>query len=219
MTSMLFAPGCALMGHDRALVEKTRCFLQREYGDVTLHVSCCRSEGEIAPHTRIVNVCPGCDRRFRDTAKALRNNSLWELLADSVTFPFPNYSGVSMAINDACPTRGEDRVLRAIRQVLAKMNIALVEPENSGAHASCCGDSYYGKVPTVQVKAMMAKRAAEMPVRDVVVHCVSCIKSMHIGGKRPRFLLDLVFSQDTAIGTAEPDAWHRELDDYTAKHM
>jgi len=64
----------------------------------------------------------------------------------------------------------------------------------------------------------MAKRAAEMPASDVVVHCVSCIKSMHNGGKRPRFLLDLVFEQDTAIGTAEPDAWHRELDDYIAKH-
>lgn len=119
-----------------------------------------------------------------------------------------------MTINDACPTRGEAKVGRAIRAVIARMNLNLLEPIYSGANGVCCGDSYYGKMPVAQVKGFMRMQAAEMPVDDVVVHCVSCIKSMAIGGKTPRFLLDLLFEQETVIGTADPDAWHRELDEH-----
>lgn len=57
-----------------------------------------------------------------------------------------------------------------------------------------------------QVKAQIKKRADEMPCEDVVVYCVSCIKAMHIGGKKPRHLVDLLFREETVPGTFEPDA-------------
>jgi len=41
---------------------------------------------------------------------------------------------------------------------------------------------------------------------------------MHIGGRKPRYLLDLVFGRETAPGTAEPAVWHAELDAYIADH-
>jgi hypothetical protein len=65
----------------------------------------------------------------------------------------------------------------------------------------------------------MTKRASEMPVEDVVVYCVSCIKSIYIGGKKPRYLIDLLFGEETEPHTYEPEAWHAELDDYILKHQ
>ena len=43
----------------------------------------------------------------------------------------------------------------------------------------------------------MRKRAEEMPVDDVVVYCVSCIKAMQIGGRQPRYMVDLLFGGST----------------------
>lgn len=91
------------------------------------------------------------------------------------------------------------------------MNIKIIEPKNTRTKANCCGDSFYGALPVDQVKEQMKKRSDEMPCENVVVYCVSCIKAMHIGGKKPRYIVDLLFEQDTKIGTFEPEQWHSEL--------
>jgi Fe-S oxidoreductase len=144
--------------------------------------------------------------------------SLWEILAESGTFPFPDYNGAEMTIHDACPTRTEDRVHSAIRKLLEKMNIKIIEPIHTRSKATCCGDSSYGVLPVELVKEQMGKRASEMPCDNVVVYCVSCIKSMHIGGKTPRFIVDLLFGENTEAGTSEPDLWHNELDRFIEEH-
>ena len=123
-----------------------------------------------------------------------------------------------MTINDACPTRDQTRVHTAVRRLLGKMNIGICEPAHTRTHAICCGDSTFDKAPLAIVKKQMARRAAQMPAQDVVVYCVSCTKAMFIGGKRPRYLLDLLFGEQTLAGTLEPDAWHELLDRYIAAH-
>ena len=82
----------------------------------------------------------------------------------------------------------------------------------------CCGDSFHGELPDERVKQLMAKRADAMPADDVVVYCVSCVKAMHIGGKRPRYLVDLLFAEETHAGIFEPAAWHAMLDEFIAAH-
>jgi Fe-S oxidoreductase len=144
--------------------------------------------------------------------------SLWEVLADGDTFDFPDYHGTEMTIHDACPTRGEDRVHVAVRELLERMNIVVIEPKATRAGAVCCGDSFFGELPDDGVRQMMKRRADSMPRADVVVYCVSCIKAMHIGGKRPRYLVDLLFGEDTTPGTFEPRAWHAQLDEFIAQH-
>lgn len=125
---------------------------------------------------------------------------------------------MEMTIHDACPTRTETRVHSAIRMLLKKMNIKIVEPKNTGTKATCCGDSFYGVLPVEQVKDQMKKRASEMPCENVTVYCISCIKSMHIGGKKPRYIIDLLFGEETKVGTFEPDAWHDELQKFIDGH-
>jgi hypothetical protein len=98
------------------------------------------------------------------------------------------------------------------------MNISVVEPERTRTRGTCCGDTFYGSLPVGEVKQRMRTRAAEMPVEDVVVYCVSCSKAMHIGGKQPRYIVDLLFAEETAPGTFEPDEWHAEIDTFIASH-
>jgi hypothetical protein len=64
----------------------------------------------------------------------------------------------------------------------------------------------------------MKKKASEMPAEEVLVYCVSCAKAMFIGGKRPRYLIDLLFEEETIPKTLDPDEWHRELDVFIESH-
>jgi len=214
----VYSPGCALMIYKPELAAKVTQFLNRNAENIPDHLTCCHHEPQLESGTQIINTCAGCDRRFRELYEGISTISLWEVLAESADFPFPNYGSMEMAVHDACPTRNEERVHTAIRKLLERMNIQIVEPKNTRTKAICCGDSFYGVIPVEEVKEQMKKRANEMPCENVVVYCVSCVKSMHIGGKTPRYMIDLLFGEDTRIDTFEPEAWHAEVQAFIDAH-
>lgn len=218
MNEFKFAPGCALMIYKPELAEKLHSVLNKTLGKTDMHLDCCQHEPNLKNATQIINICPGCDKRFRSDYEYSSTISLWELLAESDFFPFPDYNGEKMTIIDACPTRDQVIVHQSIRKIIHKMNISLVEPKKTGTRSTCCGDGFYGEIPVENVKDQMRKKAKELPLMDVVVYCVSCAKSMFIGNKQPRYLVDLLFKETTVPKTCEPDEWHKELRDYIEKH-
>lgn len=216
--SLVFAPGCALSIYKPRLTSALLEFLDTELGGVPEHTTCCRHEPNLAQGTRVINVCAGCDRRYRELYEGVSTVSLWEILAESESFPFPDYGGARMAVHDACPTRSESRVHDAVRTLLERMNIETVEPSATRTGAICCGDSFFGELADEKVVDLMRKRAESMPADDVAVYCVSCIKAMANGGKRPRYLVDLLFGEETLPGETDPTVWHDELERYVEDH-
>ena len=218
MPKEIYAPGCALMLYKPGLAEKITAFLNRNETPAAAHPICCRHEPGLERGTRVIKTCAGCDKRFRTLYEGISTISLWEVLAADDTFPFPDYGGVEMTVHDACPTRTEVRVHKAVRELLRRMNIAAVEAERAGTKAVCCGDSFHGSLPPEKVKERMRQRARSMPCEDVVVYCVSCVKAMYIGGKKPRYLVDLLFGETTEAGEFEPELWHGLLEKYIETH-
>lgn len=90
---IVFAPGCALLIYKPELADKVQAALERELGPLDRHLTCCRHEPGLPAGTRVINVCPGCDRRYRQLYEGISTVSLWELLAESRDFPFPDYGG------------------------------------------------------------------------------------------------------------------------------
>jgi Fe-S oxidoreductase len=214
----VFAPGCALMLYKPHLAVKLNTILNAHIGRMDDLLTCCKHEPQVVAGTEVINICPGCDKRYSNDYHNTTTISLWEILAGADFFPFPDYGGRSMSILDACPTREKVAVHEAIRTLLRRMNITLIEPEKTGTRSTCCGDSFYGVLPVEEVKRQMRKRTLEMPHEDVVVYCISCIKSVHIGGKSPHYLVDLLFGEETVPGVYEPEQWHGELDEYISRH-
>ena len=214
----VFAPGCALILYKPELVEKIHKILNENVEEMDLLDICCRNQPKLIKGTEVINICPGCDKRYRENYEESSTISLWEVLAKSDFFTFPNYNGKEMTIIDDCPTRNEVHVHKAIRTLLKRMNITLIEPEKTGTKSTCCGDSFWDVLPLEKVKNQMKKKASEMPVDDVVVYCVSCSKSVYIGGKKPHYMIDLLFNEETIPKTYEPDEWHNELDEFIASH-
>ena len=216
--SRVFAPGCALMLYKPRLAEKLGAHLSQSGGGTEPSLVCCRHFPPYPGGTEIVNVCPGCDRRYRENYPACATVSLWEVLAREDGFPLPDYGGQVMTILDACPTRERPGVHDALRALIARMNITLTEPRLTRERSVCCGDSFWGELPEVQVVRQMERRAAQMPREDVIVYCVSCVQAMAIGGRRPRYMVDLVFGEATIPRKAGLAPWHAELDAYIESH-
>ena len=214
----IFAPGCALTLENPDAAGRIHDLLNRHFGNLERLDICCRNHPDLAPGTVVINVCAGCDRRFRENYEESGTVSLWEMIDRRDFWDFPDYGGVAMSVQDPCPVRTESRVHDAVRSLLKKMNISVVEADKIRNKSICCGDSAWGTLPAEKIKQKMAKRAGQMPEDNVVVTCVSCIKSMHIGGKTPRHLVDLLFGNQTEIGLCEPDDWHDKLERYVADH-
>ena len=219
MAKYLFAPGCALFLYKPHLIEKLHAFLNSRLGTLEVFSACCHHSPAIPAGAKVITVCPGCDRRYRQNYAEPLSVSLWEILAADDGFPFPDYRGERMTIIDACPTRDQARIHDAVRALAARMNIALVEPVQTRERGTCCGDTFYGVLSTEQLVEQMKAKGAEMPLGDILVYCVSCSKSMFVAGQRPRYLVDLLFAEETVPRTFQPDEWHRELDAFMESHL
>ncbi len=212
------APGCALWLYKPDLAEKLHQSLVPQCGAVDLFTTCCRHTPQFPTGSCVITICPGCDRRYRENYDRLSMISLWELLLELEPFDFPDYRARKMTIIDACPTRDQDRIHRSVRALAERMNIRIVEPSKTKTESTCCGDIYYGNFSTEQVIGQMKAKASEMPLEDILVYCVSCSEAMFIGGRRPRYLVDLLFDEETAPHSESPDQWHHELDVFIDSH-
>ena len=214
----VFTPGCAMKLYKPDLADKLHKILNENLHGIDELQTCCKHDPCFDTETEVINICPGCDKRFRNDYKNSRAVSLWEILADSDFFTFPDYKGKTMSIIDACPTRDQSRIHIAIRKLVNKMNINLVEPESTMTNSICCGDSFYGEIPVHKVELQMKKRTSQMPADDVLVYCTSCTKAVFIGGKKPHYMIDLLFGEETIPKTLDLDEWHKQLDEYIASH-
>lgn len=214
----IYAPGCALMAYKPYLAERLKEYVERRYGRMDTILTCCFEKPDLPDGTCVLTPCATCAERYaKDTAspsKCLLND-----IADDDTFPFPDYGGIEMSIQDTCSARKQPDILASVRRILERMNIRLVEPQFTGKRARCCGQVFYGKMETEKVEENMRRRANEMPCGEVVTYCSSCIMSMTVGGRKPRFILDLLFGEPTDMSGITAVKWNTSLAEFRARHQ
>jgi len=213
-----FNPGCALSIYKPKMENKIVEYLNKNYEETVMHKICCRHEPQIEKGSLIINVCAGCDNRFGTLYEGISTISVFEIIDGLDSFVYPNYEGLKVSVHDPCPVREKPQVHQAVRNLLEKMNIEVVETRFSGTRSICCGDDFYPQHPVNKVHKAMRRRAESMPCEDVCVYCVSCIKSMHIGGKTPRHLVDLLMNEATDPQTHDTVKWHEKLQEYIDCH-
>ena len=219
MTGKTFCnPGCALSLYKPEMELRILEFLNRNWQKIALHNICCRHETLLEKGSVIVNVCAGCDRRFSTLYEGISTISVWEIIDRLDAFAFPDYRGLRLSVQDPCPVREKPQVHQAVRSLLHKMHIEVLETRLHGTRSVCCGDDLYPKLPLDKIHAQMTKRAQAMPCPEVCVYCVSCIKALHIGGRKPRHLLDLLMNEPTDPQIYDTVQWHEQLQRYIDTH-
>lgn len=213
-----FNPGCAMSIYKPGLIRPMLELLQTHFGPVKLHDICCQHHPGLPEGAVVINNCAGCDRRFRSEYPGIRTISFWEVLDSLPGVALPDHSGLTVSVHDSCSFRQKPQVHAAVRSILRKMNIRVVDRELSGTRSVCCGDKFYALLPDRQVEELQKRRAAHMPCEDVVVYCIGCVRSMTVGGKRPRYLPDLLFDRETPPMTNTLAEYHGDLEAYIRQH-
>ena len=106
--TLFFAPGCALMLYKPDLVSKIHHLLNEKLGKMDILNTCCQHDPHLLPDSIVINVCPGCDKRYGKDFKGVSTISLWEVIDENDFFVYPDYKERRMSIIDACPTREKD---------------------------------------------------------------------------------------------------------------
>ena len=190
----LFAPGCALKAYKPGSVAGVTEFLKEEGLIDGTYDLCCKSGQPVPEDTRLILCCPGCAHIFGGLP-GVSVLSLWQALL-SAPFPFPDYGGMEMTIHDSCHARERHspEMQDSARALCGRMGIRLREPELTRDETPCCGGSAKDRALR---KAMAERRAASLPLDDVVLYCTGCVRSFSVTGKRPHHLLDLLFREPT----------------------
>ena len=213
-----FNPGCAMSAYKPELPALLWALLREHFGDVKFHNTCCRHDPKLPESATVINNCAGCDRRFRSLYAGINTISIWEVLDGIEGLPLPDHSGLVASVHDSCGYRHKPQVHAAIRSLLRKMNVEIIEAEFSGTRSVCCGDNFYGYVPNEQVETRIRERAAQFPCDNVVVTCIGCVRAMTVGGKTPVYLPDLLLDQKAEPMRDTLDEYHARLAAYIADH-
>ncbi|MGL5257357.1 MAG: heterodisulfide reductase-related iron-sulfur binding cluster [Proteocatella sp.] len=214
MDKCYFNPGCAMTTHDVENEQLIYKLLNENFGTVKMHNRCCRHQPNLPEGSVIINNCAGCDRRFRSIYEGIDTISLWEIFDSIDNLDLPNHKGLKVSVQDPCSYRPKPQVHQSVRSLLKKMNIEVEEALCHGTSSVCCGDNFYPKLSIEEVNELQKKRASEMPCENVVVYCVSCLKSMTIGEKQGLHLMDLILNKNSFAGETDLSSYHANLKEY-----
>lgn len=169
------------------------------------------------PEDEIWSLCPNCMNISEEWRGVRQVHSLWELIDQDPHFPFPDYSGLHVTIQDCWRMRDRSATHDAVRSLLSKMNITCAELPMNRDQADFCGTSLYR--PQVErnpklapkhykehIEGLFLPHTEEEQVRimreycqryeteTVVCYCHYCLEGLLAGGVNGKHIAELLFS-------------------------
>ncbi|MBV4417832.1 hypothetical protein KM792_05815 [Clostridium tyrobutyricum] len=168
------------------------------------------------PDNKMVYVCHNCSAIFQETMPEIKRVSLWELILSDPEYPFPDYLHEKMTVQDCWRSYDNFSEQKAVRSLLKKMNIDIVEQEENYEKTKFCGISLYKPAPGRNLKLaprrfvenadgkfishtkeqqiqLMREHCKKITTDKVVAYCHYCVKGLELGEKHVKHLASLLF--------------------------
>ncbi len=174
---------------------------------------CCTADYPVlTADTAAVTICPTCTAILREQAPQAAVLSIWEFLLEDLSFPWPDYKGKELMVQDCWRSRDDRACQEAVRAVLKRMNIVPIEMEDNFEKTKFCGISLL--CPPTKEEARLApeltahwpeekyktreERIAAMQdygrgldAKEIVCYCNECMEGIRLAGKKGVHLMDL----------------------------
>ncbi|MDU4960081.1 MAG: hypothetical protein E6X17_05390 [Sporomusaceae bacterium] len=213
----VYFPSCKFKAGYPETSKKLADYINTRYG-ITI-TGCCRGTFQfLTEEDTAVCICSACSAFCDESSKAREIVSIWEILVKDEQFPFPDYKGEEITLQDCWRAYDKRSEQAAIRELMQKMNIRVVELAENHEKTRFCGTlvlqvppAYYGEfapkrfgkdVPndffqpyTDEDKIeRMRSHCAGITTEKAACSCVACTNGINLGGKKAVHVMELLFA-------------------------
>ena len=208
---IVFFPGCSLMSLGEEAVMALYEILLIQHSKMGISGYCCgkpskhiwqgkkfkkRASIIKLEHKGIIyTACPNCYKTLGDEGFEVK--SIWPLIDECLPREkFEIHSGKTMMIHDPCTARNNTADHEAVRNIMRKLGIDVLEFENNREKTLCCGKiNMTMALDNEKGMKLLEKRASQCKTSDVVSYCASCVHSFGLAGKNGIHVAELIISK------------------------
>lgn len=170
------------------------------------------------PGSTMISICHNCSAIYEESRPEIQRESIWEFILSDEKFPYPDYHGEEITIQDCWRSKENFAEQEATRELLRRMNFKIVElPENHEQTTFCGMSLYQPQVPRnpklaprrflhgaqglfqphtdEQKLQLMQKHCEQIRTEKVAAYCHYCIRGLKLGGKKAFHLAELLFEE------------------------
>ena len=96
----------------------------------------------------VYSLCHNCNNIIEEMHRGVQVHSLWELIDSDPVFSFPDLNGLRAYVQDCWRSRDRKDEQDAVRSLLAKMNVNIMELSDNRAQTDFCGVSLHRAQPS-----------------------------------------------------------------------
>ena len=206
--SELYFPSCNFTAASPLAAERIREYL----GQKMPVAGCCRVDGLDYPEgSTAIYFCQACRETLESRAgEKFTLLNLFQYLDGDRDFSWPDYAGLTVTVQDCWRDREHPEIFAAVRSVLQKMRITVVEMDENREHSRFCGNLHfephsrelkdqlqaYGEKPLYQLpeevqRLLMREQVEKLPCKLAVTYCNRCKAGILLGGGKAVHLLEL----------------------------
>ncbi len=211
---LVYFPSCNFTRASKEGSEKIKEYLKEKHG---MRIEgCCRpGHKSLTEQDTAVTICQSCSAIIKENAPQAREISLFGILDADEDFPWPDLKGEKITIQDCWRARDKREVQDAVRSIMKKMNIEIVELEENYEKSEFCGVFRYNPMqpgnidiaPNYFVESMEGKLELHTPEEQqklmdehckkyttdrVVCYCNSCLRGVKQGGTNGVHIIELI---------------------------
>ncbi len=204
----IYFPSCNFTKASPKAARRLRSYLKEKMPVA----GCCRVDNTPYPAgDKALYFCQACRETLEQKpGNQLIPENLFVWLLEQADFPWPDYRGLTVNVQDCWRDRRHPEVFDAARGCLAKMGVKVLEleenreksvfcgnlhfepqtPENAALAASRPGVPLY-EFPQEEQKRLMAEQAAKLTAPLAATYCNRCTSGLLLGGARAVHLMEL----------------------------
>ena len=213
----LFFPGCKVKArYPEASAWLADQIVARGYADKV--TGCCRVEHQkLTQEDTAVCICNNCMAMIDEDANNGAMENIWCIIDADPNFPLPDYTGRMMGVQDCGRAYDRIEVQDAIRSLLVKMGIQIVELPDAREKSTFCGESFLKAAPEQDagfapkryaedaakrgifvphdpedMQRVLKEHAAAIETDEVVCYCTACDAGLEAGGIDAFNMIELI---------------------------
>ena len=200
----VYLPSCKFTAAHPEISKKLKAYFA---GKPDFRVAgCCKPEQKkLEAGDTVIALCQSCEAITRENAPQVRVVSLWEYVLGDPDFPWPDFGGEPITVQDCWRARNNPALLDAVRACVKRMRFEPVEIAENREKTEFDGVWRFQQFTSAQMQVapgffgeVVEKYATPLPEEEqlrrmrewvgqyrtdrVVVYCNACLRGVRMGG-------------------------------------